>query len=390
MMPGRRNRTERRRADLLGALTREGPLSRAELAARTGLPPSTVIDLAARLLAEGVVEEIEGPRQGRPGRPPTLLRLHPATGYVGFLGIHRGGLQAAVIGGDGTLHAKATRVLDYSQPDGGMPLLVELLDQAVLTAGLKRQSLGGIVLSVPAPVHEGRPTTLRADVPGLASYKKGRIRWIGNDPGGQLQCLLGAPVLVENDANLSALGEAVYGIARSFSIVAYVMIAGGLGGGVVLHKRLLRGATCLTGEFSHLHVDDSGPLCVCGGRGCLGLRDNLHETFRAMRPAVEQELTIERLSDLCAAGHTPTQRLLYDLGAAIGGALGTACVVLNPDAIVVDGTLKDAVKPVVHGVRHGIERHAPTMAAETLTILPGALHDNAGIYGALALSSDSP
>jgi predicted NBD/HSP70 family sugar kinase len=390
MMVGRDDRTERRRAHLLAALTREGALSRAELAARTGLPSSTVIDLAAQLLLEGLVEEIDGPRPARPGRPAMLLRLHPATGYVGFLGINRGGLQAAVIAGDGTVQAKAARLLDYTQPDGGIALLAELLDKSISGAGLTRQNLGRRVLSVPAPVHNGRPTTLRAETPGLASYKSGRIRWIGLDPGGELQGLVGAPVVVENDANLSALGEAVYGVARSFSIVAYVMLAGGLGGGVVLDKRLLRGATGLTGEFGHIHVDDDGPLCVCGAQGCLGLQGNLHETLRRMEPAFDQELTVDRLSDLCASDHRPTQRLLYDLGAAIGSAIGAACVVLNPDAIVVDGTLKDAVKPVIDGIRHGIERHAPSVAADNLAILPGALHDNAGIYGALALSSESP
>ena len=386
----RDNQSKRRQAALLGALTREGSLSRAELAAHTGMPPSTVIDLAARLLHEGLIEEIDAPRRTRPGRPAALLRLHAATGYVGFLGINRGGLQAAVIGGDGTLHAKLARPMDYTQPHGGMPLLVELLDQATHAAGLTRKHLGSIVLSVPAPVHNGRPTTLRADVPGLAAYKSGRVRWIGSNPGAELQTLLGTEVMVENDANLAAVGEAVYGIARPFSIVTYVMIAGGLGGGAVLDKRLLRGATGLAGEFGHLHVDDAGPLCVCGAQGCLGSRGNLHETLRRMEPAFDQELTIERLSDLCASDHRPTLRLLYDLGVTIGGALGAACVVLNPDAIVVDGTLKDAVKPVIDGIRHGIQRHAPSAAADTLTILPGALHDNAGIYGALAVCSDSP
>jgi predicted NBD/HSP70 family sugar kinase len=106
------------------------------------------------------------------------------------------------------------------------------------------------------------------------------------------------------------------------------------------------------------------------------------------RTARTARWTIDEVSDLCGSGHRLTRRLLYDFGVTIGAALGTACVVLNPDAIVVDGTRKNAVNPIIDGLRHGIERHAPTAATDNLAILPGELYEDAAIWGALALANE--
>jgi predicted NBD/HSP70 family sugar kinase len=356
---------------------------------RRRVVPPTITAVADRLLAEGVIDELKGQRRGRPGRPAAVLQVRPQARFIGVLGIARGGLQAAVIGSDATILGRRVRPVDYTRPNGGMHLLVELLGRVVEDLGLTSAALDTLVLSVPAPVHHGRPTTLRADVPGLRPQYAGRVRWIGADPGAELEAMLGTRLTVENDANLAALGEAVYGTGRPFSVIVYVMMAGGLGGGVVVDKRLVRGAVGLAGEVGHLHLDDAGPLCVCGARGCLGACIGFVDTMKRMEPAFDQERIVERLSELCARGHSATFRLLCDLGEEIGNALGAACAVLDPDAIIVDGTLQNAVRPVIDGIRAGIERHAPAASLDSVAILPGALHDTAQIHGALALSSDT-
>jgi predicted NBD/HSP70 family sugar kinase len=387
-LPSRGQRSARARALLLSLLTRDGPHTRSELAELSGLSLSTVIDAASLLLGQRVIEEVNTPHQRRPGRPASLLRIQPTSSLVGLLGVGRRGVHAAVIGSDATVRSKRARRMDFANPDAGLPLLVDVLNQAVADAHLVPDDLATVVLAVPAPVLGERPTTLRHDVVGLAPENSGRIQWLGTDPRNVLQNLLGAPLTVENDANLAALGEATYGVGRTFHTVIYVMLASGLGGGVVINKQLLRGTTGLAGEFGHLPVDPRGRLCVCGAIGCLGGQADIYQLLRRMEPAFDGDLTIERLGDLCTHGNRPTLRLLHDLGMTIGSALGAACVVLNPDAIIIDGTLRSSASPVIAGIREGIEHRAPAAATSAVAILPGSLQDDAGIYGALALSTN--
>ena len=378
-------RLERSASAVLAMLVQEGPLSRRDLAERTGLPKSTVIDLAARLLKDGFVEEVNGDQRGVPGRPATRLRVRATTSSIGTVGIARGGLVAAVIGSDGVIRSHSGVAVDFAELRGMQPA-ADLLRRAVRDAGLTMKSLTNVVLSLPTPVHQGRPVGSRRPGVDSAPDAAARRAWLGVDPAAELQAALKRPVTAENDANLGALGEAVFGIGRPFSLLIHLRVVGGIGGGVVIDKRLVRGTSGFAGEFAHLHADDSGPRCSCGARGCLATQTELHELMRLMRPAFGAEPNIDRLSALCARGDEPTLRRFRDLGQRLGAAVGVTCVVLNPDVLVVDGALGHAAAPLIDGLRQGMAGNAPDDAVQSVKVLPGALPGVAGIYGALALS----
>jgi predicted NBD/HSP70 family sugar kinase len=122
----------------------------------------------------------------------------------------------------------------------------------------------------------GRVTGVGMGVPGPLRRDSGEIGdsailpgWIGARPEELMEADLGRTVRVENDANLGALAEIVWGAGRGRSDVVYVKVATGVGAGLVLNGRLYQGAGGTAGEIDHVTIDERGPVCRCGNRGCL-------------------------------------------------------------------------------------------------------------------------
>ncbi|MGZ4733899.1 MAG: ROK family protein, partial [Terriglobales bacterium] len=113
-------------------------------------------------------------------------------------------------------------------------------------------------------------------VPGIIDMKTGMLRESPNLPGwaespvqAQIEGLLGTRVILENDANVAALGEKWLGAARDVDDMAMLTLGTGVGGGIVLKGRIWHGMTGMAGEFGHMTVEPEGPPCGCGNRGCL-------------------------------------------------------------------------------------------------------------------------
>jgi len=163
----------------------------------------------------------------------------------------------------------------------------------------------------------------------------------------------------------------------------------GIGAGLVLDGRLHRGTTGLAGEIAHVSVRDDGPLCLCGNRGCLAtVYRNGPQLIDEIQTAYGLPITFEDMQSLAAHGDTGVRRILTDLGRTIGRPLADLAVLLNPDAIVIDGALGPAARYVVDGVREAVDRHAPPMISEALVVRPGTLGDNAQLLARVALARE--
>ncbi|MGZ4397442.1 MAG: ROK family protein, partial [Gaiellaceae bacterium] len=186
---------------------------------------------------------------------------------------------------------------------------------------------------------------------------------------------------------LGALGEAAFGAASEIDSFVYVKFGKGVGAGIVLDGRLHRGSTGFAGELAHVQVRDDGPLCACGGRGCLSglLKTALTEVVDAAESA---PLTFADLLARAEQGDGGSRRILRDLGRTIGRPLADLCTVLNPAAVIVDGALGPAGGHVVSGVRETIDRFAAPAAADAVQIALGTLGERADIYGGVALARD--
>ena len=351
---------------LVATLDLHGRLSRDRLAALSGLPRSTVADALARLVRHGIVAERPAPEAaGRTGRPPRLLELAAPAGLVGVIAQTHQTLQAAVAGFDGALLASRLAdpyVHDRSAGLGGPG--AALLGEALRAADRSPADLACAVIGVPSPVSPAGRPDLTAEF--------GRT--------------LGVPVLVENDANLGALGEGAFGAAAGMADFIYIKLVHGIGAGLVLDRRLYRGTNGLAGELAHIHADADGPLCRCGGRGCLMTRFNTPKLIGLLQYVDPTVCTIADVLALAARRDAGVWRVLRDLGRTLGRSLADFCVYVAPDGIVVDGMLEGAAAPVIEGIREMLAQYAPPAAVAQLRVVGGQLGQEAELRGGAVLA----
>jgi len=372
---------ELNRRRVIDTLRELGVASRADLARRTGLSRSTVSGLVAEMRDEGLVVDrpeagAEAPAVGA-GRPPTLIGLGPQAGAA--LGIDFGKRHLAVVVADlsHTLLAEDRREMDEGYDFAhGMDAATELVEELLERSGVATNQVIGVGLGLPGPIHG--PT----GQVGSSAILPG---WVGLHVAVEMEARLGLPVRVDNDANLGALAELFWGAGRGASDLVYLKVATGIGAGLVIRGRLFHGAGGTAGEIGHLTIDEHGPLCRCGNRGCL-------ETFAAgdalvelLRSSLGHELTAEEIVHQAVEGDVACRRAIADAGRHLGHAVGAICNLINPSRVVVGGSIGQAGELLLGEMQEAVRRRAVLSAAQDVEIVAGVLGERAEVLGAVAL-----
>ncbi|MET9696541.1 ROK family transcriptional regulator [Streptomyces sp. NPDC006529] len=351
-----------------------GSLTQAEIARTTGLSAATVSNIVRELKDGGTVEVTPTSAGGRRARSVSL------SGDAGIvIGVDFGHTHLRVAVGNLAHQVLAEEAepldVDASWVDG-FDRAEALVGSLIDGIGVSRDKVIGVGLGVPGPI-DGESGNL-----GSTSILPG---WAGINPRRELSQRLGVPVYVDNDANLGALGELVWGSGRGVKDLAYIKVASGVGAGLVINGQIYRGPGGTAGEIGHITLDESGPVCRCGNRGCL-------ETFAAARyvlPLLQSshgpELTMERVVELARGGDPGCRRVITDVGRHVGSGVASLCNLLNPSRVVLGGSLADAGELVLAPIRESVGRYAIPSAARQLSVLTGSLGGRAEVLGALAL-----
>ncbi len=195
--------------------------------------------------------------------------------------------------------------------------------------------------------------------------------WQDFDLCGFVRNLTGAPTVMDNDANVGALGEAEFGAGVGFTPMFYMTLSTGIGGGIYDAGRIWRGADSYGGEIGHLTIRPDGPECLCGARGCLErLCCGLWLERDYGRPAKE-------LMQDPAFVH----RYVVDL--ALG--LKAAIMLLNPQRIVIGGGISKAGDRLFEPLRKEVRSHITSWSRARVDIVPSVLVDDSVLYGAVML-----
>lgn len=354
-----------------------------DLAAETGMARSTVVHALSRLAEAGVIEpQLAGPR-GR-GRPARTWALAERPGPLAVVVAAAHGTLAAVVASDGTvLGLRETAPLE-AEADGRNPApALAALDEVLDEAGVEPARLSMAVVGLPGQSVFGMPGLGGA---GPSGHLRRFRTWAGRSPAELLGARLGCVVHSENDANLAALGEAVLGIAAGLPTVLHVSLAHGTGAGLVIGGRLHRGRSGLAGEIGHLHADDAGRLCHCGAHGCFWHTRSVPALLEALAGAHGRAFTEADVARAAAEDDPDVVRALLGFGHALGRRLADAVVFIDPDAIVIDGSLGPASGVVADGVREAVRRYAPPTMARGTQILVGSLGERAPVLGAVGLA----
>jgi predicted NBD/HSP70 family sugar kinase len=376
-------RTSRRdaRARVVGVLAEAGAVSRADLARRASLAPSTVSAVVNDLQAAGLVvepaEPVHPPERPSLGRPPVLIALHRRAGVVAGIDFGKRHLRMAISDLSHTLLAERHRALDADLPAREAISLAKLMfDDALDEAGVRRAELVGVGMGLPGPVH--RPSGQL----GNSTILPG---WVDIRAEDAVAKALGRTVQVENDANLGALGEWMWGAGRGADHMAYVKAATGIGAGFIVAGQPYVGAGGTAGEIGHTVVDPSGPICRCGNRGCLETLAGAPAVLSSLRDVHGDGLTLLDAVAFALKGDAGCTRAIADAGSAIGTAVATLCNLLNPQRIVVGGDLGAAGELLLHPLRESLRRGAIRSAADDVKVVQGELGERAEVLGAVAL-----
>lgn len=206
-------------------------------------------------------------------------------------------------------------------------------------------------------------------------------------------------VVVENDANSIAWGEYIFGAGKGTRTIICLTLGTGLGGGVVINGRLLRGAIYSAAELGHMPVDYKGRKCGCGSRGCIEAyvgRDYIvNSAIRKIKKGEKSvlcemvknlsEITPKMISEAYQRGDHLAEKVWIEMATALGAFLAGLVNMLNPDRIILAGGIAQAGEILFSTVRKTIEERAMKVLSKSVEVVPARLGNDAGIISGAAL-----
>lgn len=215
----------------------------------------------------------------------------------------------------------------------------------------------------------GGPVDFAAQRVVLSTHVPG---WENVDLPGLLREALALPVIMDNDANVGALGEAHYGAGVGYDPLFYMTLSTGIGGGIISGGAVYRGADAYAGEIGHLTIRPDGPDCLCGSRGC----------FERLCCGLWLERDYGRPAHELLRDPAFVSRYVVDL--ALG--LKAGIMLLNPARIVIGGGISKAGDALFEPLRAELRRQITAWSRARIDAVPAALGDDSVLYGALALA----
>ena len=356
------------------SLIRDGEaVTRADLARRTGLARSTVAQRVEALLAHHLVYEAGG-SASTGGRPPTVLAFNRSAGVVlvADLGATHSRLAVSDLAG-APLSERAYDTDVARPPEEVLDWVHERFEVLLEEIGRTADDVRGIGIGVPAPVAFSRGEPVAPPMmPG----------WDGFSIPGWFSRHYDAPVLVDNDVNIMALGEH-WTHWRDTEHLLYVKIGTGIGCGIVSGRRIHRGAQGAAGDIGHVRLaghDDV--VCRCGNVGCLEAVAGGRALAARISAAGLPAETSRDVVRLVRAGEPLAIAAVRDAGRYLGEVLAECINFFNPGAIVIGGDISEAHQQLLAGVREISFGRSLPMATRDLRMGCSQLGDRAGVIGA--------
>jgi predicted NBD/HSP70 family sugar kinase len=369
---------ESNRLRVIKALQLLGVTSRADVARETGLSRSTVSSIVAALQVEGIVvdRDVDDKPAAGGGRPPAPISLYPAAGLALGVDFGKRHLAVAVANLAHEVLAEEWREMpDDYDADTGIDCAADLAELVLDASGADRGSVLGLGMGLPGPVH-------RTGVVGSSAILPG---WAGTHAAKRMSARVGMEVWLGNDANLGALAESTWGAGRGATGLVYLKLATGIGAGIVLGGKLFEGAGGTAGEIGHTSLDETGDICRCGSRGCLETYASGAAIAALLSRSLGEPLGTDEVVRRAVEGDPGCRRALADAGRHIGAAVADLCNLVNPERIVVGGSMAVAGDVLLDPLREAVGLRAIPSAAEDVEIVPGELGERAELLGAVAL-----
>ncbi|MBZ5595240.1 MAG: ROK family protein [Acidobacteriia bacterium] len=367
---------------------------RSELARLFDVSAATMSRSTAVLLAKHLVVESGGTSSSR-GRRPALLQVNPALAYVAGIEIDRDRVTAVITDMTGNLLGRSGVAATASNP---VRKTLKDCREAVRAAFADAGRVPGQLARI------GVGHTGMLDVEnGLCLDWEGAPHWRRVNLRGALRETFDMEITLDDRARAVALAQhLLWPEYRRHRSAIYVQIGTGIGAGIFVNGRMVRGATLAGGEIGHIVIDRNGPLCACGKRGCVEAFASLGATIARVRQALEKgaktslrtqvkspsQLTVEMIVSAARQGDPLAATALSEAGDALGFGVANAVQLLNPSLVVLAGKFANAASDfLLEAVTRAIHSQCFETMSRGLEVRVAPFRKDAGPVGCALLAS---
>jgi N-acetylglucosamine repressor len=380
----RQHTKEHNRNLVLKTIFEHDSISRADISRHTRLTRTTVSDIVADLLTEGLVSEI-GVGESIGGKSPILLSLVEDSRYLIGLDLAHNQFRGAIVNLRGKIRELVTLPVNSRNGDQALALVYEILDRLITASSVP---LVGIGIGTPGLVNITEGVVVNAvnldwkDLP-LAHLMEQRYH---------------LPVSILNDSQAAAMGEYTFGQNHtSESNLILINVRHGIGAGIIIQGMLFHGDGGGAGEIGHVVVvPEGGLLCRCGNRGCLETVASAQalvkqaqalaaQPIQTLLPKSPQEINLDTIQLAFTGGDENVRRAVLQTGRYIGLAISSLVGTLNIKNIVLTGDMTRFGKPWLDAIREVITTTTLPRLAQETQIEIGQLGENSILLGASAM-----
>jgi glucokinase-like ROK family protein len=364
-----------------------GGISRVELARRMNLTRAAVTAIVNDLLSTGIIREAGG-LSVHTGRPPVVLEIDPARGFV--VGVDFGASHLSILIADLGINILEELEIPINIKDGPKICIDQanhLLHDLLKKVGKELSVVLAIGVGVPGPIVSEAGMVLAPPI--MPGWDRFPIR-------NTLEKMWGCPISLSNDSELGVLGEWAAGAGRGEQYLAYIKIGTGIGAGLLLDGQIYRGVTGSAGEIGHLTIEENGPLCGCGNHGCLEAiaggtaialqaQDTVRKGQRTQLSSIKpvEAITARDVASAARLGDLAAQQILTRAGTYVGIAIAGMVNMFNPGMVIIGGGVAQSGDILLEPIRLAVQKRSLPAATRAVRITTAMLGRRSSSMGAI-------
>ncbi len=365
----------------------DGPITKREIVNKTGISFAKVNTITSMLSNQGITVEI-GKEESNGGRPSSLFNLNPNYRYTIGCQLSHTRIHTIVGNLKGEILFEEMKHYDKSiGKEAVIALLLNSIETLINNSGISKDKFLGVGVAIAGLFNPNNEMTF--PFPHLVNWGHVSFKEIIAEK-------FDLPCYVSNVANAGALAELNYGEGKGKNSILYLNVGSGLGLGIIFDGKLYQGVSGTAGEFGHISIDEHGPLCECGNYGCLEALASTRAVVKQAKTQIKQGVStalltmanedIEKINfNMICEAASNSDKLAYNLidmmGQNIGEGIVTLVNLLNPERVILGGTIMCASDLLINQITNIVQKRALEIPRRNMDIVFSKMGNYAGTIG---------